>query len=551
MKRISLFLIILSSLFCLLAISVFADDVTDTFYVVSSQDSETAVALKSEGKSVIVLSEVYASTAKDKSNPWLDTFSEGSHVELIFAENIVESIGTDWGIVLNRKITLTVRYNGFSHYVTNNGRSNAFVMRHADASIRFIGTHGIDGENGSVSTDFIVNQSNPDNGNVDITHGKVYCWVYDGDVYAYNMRTSTGEEFIYTTVDDNKTDSKTNTITIHSSASNWIGIAGDGDKKIIDFKDSYFQKHDFDSLDAGSVIDNCVFGNNYFYMDSHGITGGMLVIKNCKLDSVKVDTGRTHLTLIDCDFDVKNLTLNSDGGGKGYALVYTSATCERDGTLNVYKNGSGATPVNSKDVNNDALYAQIVLDFYANPQNYAFGHNIVWNESFAGDKYVSAFTATKGCTRCKSTVETVTLDPFFTSLGYSVFVEGNGGITVGFAVNTKAIAKYEEITGKTLKYGVFATLMDNIGNNSIFNEKGESAQGVISAEIVKIEFAVFELKITGFNEAQKTTKLALGAYISVSYDEETEYFYIQDGKPKENEKYHFASYNDIVGIANN
>ena len=552
MKKVALFLFALSTLFCLFALTTFAQDdpvaVTDTFYVVASQDSEEAIALKDEGKSVIVLSEVYASTAKGATNTWLDNFEEGSHVELIFAENVVESIGADWGIVLNKRITLTVRYNGFSHYVTNNGRSNAFVMRHADASIRFIGTHAIDGEDGSISKDFKPNSANPSAGNVDITHGKVYCWVYDGDVYAYNMRTSTNEEFIFTTADDDVSNSKTNTITVHSCASTWIGISGDGDKKIIDFKDSYIRSHDFESLCTGSVIDNCVFGDNSFYMDSHSLLNEMLVIKNCKLSSIKSDTGRTNLTLIDCEFDVNNLILGSDGGGKGYALIYKTVTCEEDGELNVYRNGSGTTPVNSKDVNNDSKYAQVVIDFYNDPQNYAVGHDIDWSESFADDKYVSVYTAIKGCTKCGDTVEKVTLDAFFISLGYSAPIDGKGGIAIAYMVNVDAIEAYEKITGKTLKYGVFATLKDNIGNAPIFDEKGERAQGVISGEVHEIGFAAFELKVSGFTDKQKDVKLAIGAYVAETKEGITEYSYIQGNKPNENEKYHFVSYNDVAKI---
>ena len=553
MKKVALFLFALSTLFCLFALTTFAQDdpvaVTDTFYVVASQDSEAAIALKGEGKNVIVLAEVYASTAKGATDTWLDNFEEGSHVELIFAENVVESIGTDRGIVLNKRITLTVRYNGFSHYVTNNGRSNAFVMRHADASIRFIGTHAIDGEDGSISKDFKPNSANPSAGNVDITHGKVYCWVYDGDVYAYNMRTSTNEEFIFTTADDDVSNSKTNTITVHSCASTWIGISGDGDKKIIDFKDSYIRSHDFESLCTGSVIDNCVFGDNSFYMDSHSLLNEMLVIKNCKLSSIKSDTGRTNLTLIDCEFDINNLKLGSDGGGKGYALVYKTVTCENDGELNVYKYGSGTTPVNGKDVNEDSKFAQIVIDFYADPQNYAVGHNIEWSDSFADDKYLSEYSAVKGCTKCSKTVEEITLDAFFINLGYSASLDGNGGIAIGYIINVDAIARYEEITGKTLKYGVFVTLKDNIGDSPIFDEKEERAQGVISVEIDKKSFGAFELKLVGFTGEQKDVKLAMGAYVAETKEEITEYSYIQGEAPNENEKYHFVSYNDIINKA--
>ncbi|MBO4982529.1 MAG: leucine-rich repeat domain-containing protein [Clostridia bacterium] len=151
-----------------------------------------------------------------------------------------------------------------------------------------------------------------------------------------------------------------------------------------------------------------------------------------------------------------------------------------------------------------------------------------------------------GCSRCMSYVE-LELDPLFTCLGYSAPENGNGGIAIGFTVNNEAIAEYEEVTGKTLKYGVFAVLQSRLGNNDVFAEGGTVADGVINAEITNYEFVAFELKIVGFTDNQKDTKLAMGAYVAVTDGETTEYSYMQGGEPDENEKYCFVSYNDIVG----
>ncbi len=135
----------------------------------------------------------------------------------------------------------------------------------------------------------------------------------------------------------------------------------------------------------------------------------------------------------------------------------------------------------------------------------------------------------------------------FTCLGYSAPEDGRGGIAVGFTVNNVAIAEYEEVTGKTLKYGVFAVLQSKLKDKDVFAEDGTAAEGVISAEITNYQFVAFELKIVGFTDEQKDTKLAMGAYGAVTDGEKTEYSYMQSGTPNENEKYCFVSYNDIVG----
>ena len=134
----------------------------------------------------------------------------------------------------------------------------------------------------------------------------------------------------------------------------------------------------------------------------------------------------------------------------------------------------------------------------------------------------------------------------FTCLGYSAPEDKRGGIAIGFTVNNAAIKEYEEATGKTLKYGAFAAAKQKLGNSDIFGSDGKVASNVIAAEISGYEFVSFELKIVGFTDEYKDSKLAIGAYVSESDESGTEYSYLQSGTPDENEKYCFVSYNDIV-----
>ena len=130
--------------------------------------------------------------------------------------------------------------------------------------------------------------------------------------------------------------------------------------------------------------------------------------------------------------------------------------------------------------------------------------------------------------------------------GYSAPENGRGGIAIGFDINSEAIKEYEEITGKTLKYGAFAVAQEKLGTSDIFSENGAVANGAIAAEITSYEFSSFELKITGFTDEYKDDKLALGAYVIATYDKTCEYSYIQEGAPAQNEKYAFISYDEVV-----
>ena len=148
----------------------------------------------------------------------------------------------------------------------------------------------------------------------------------------------------------------------------------------------------------------------------------------------------------------------------------------------------------------------------------------------------------EGCTY-KTTEEVKAL---FTCLGYSASESGSAGIAIGYLVSNEAISEYIAITGKTVNYGVFAVLKDKIGNSDIFSPDGGVADGVITADISDHNFEVFELKITGLSEEQKSIEMAIGAYVMVTNGETMEYSYLQSGTPNEGEKYSYVSYNDII-----
>lgn len=163
-------------------------------------------------------------------------------------------------------------------------------------------------------------------------------------------------------------------------------------------------------------------------------------------------------------------------------------------------------------------------------------------------KYTENGTKVLKCNTCglEKAYEAV-VSPLFNCLGYSTPENERDGIAIGYTVNNEAIKEYENATGKSLKYGVFAVAKGKLGNNDIFGSDGSVADNVINAEISSYEFVSFELKIIGFTDEYKDAKLALGAYVAVTEGETTEYSYIQSGTPNEGEKYCFVSYNDIVG----
>ena len=210
-------------------------------------------------------------------------------------------------------------------------------------------------------------------------------------------------------------------------------------------------------------------------------------------------------------------------------------------------------PNNAKYVTEGSIFNDFTAD----------GVNILFNDSDGLDDYVTArhdFTVFGGvsyvrfneagtktmiCSVCGAQ-SYESISPLFTCLGYSAPESGEGSLTIAFTVDKKAISEYEELAGKTVKYGVFAVSQGNLGANDIFNVNGEAASGVINADITYNTCAVFELKITGFTDEYKDIKLAMGAYVAVGDGENVEYSYMQANAPTQGEKYCFASYNDAI-----
>ena len=156
---------------------------------------------------------------------------------------------------------------------------------------------------------------------------------------------------------------------------------------------------------------------------------------------------------------------------------------------------------------------------------------------------------TTSCTNDGCTYSTSeNLNELFVCLGYSASENGDGGFALGFLIDKKAIGEYEKATNETLKYGVFAVSQQKLGSGSVFDtEDGSLVSGAISIDVTGYEYSAFVIKVVGFAEEQKDSKLAMGAYVAVTKDGTTTYEYLQDDSEgtKVND-YFFVSYNEII-----
>ena len=537
MRRKLLFILFLISVMCcLFAITAFAQ--SQTYYLVQSADSEATSALLAEGKTNIVTIAELTSSNSSTPGTFFQGIQDNSSVEFILAENIVTSGGENEGILINKPITVTIVYNGFIHAVTNGNRFNGIALRHGEARVRLIGSQGV-GENGEISTEFVAptyqNGAITSRGNLDAYHsGKVYVWVFDGYVYAENMRTVTGEEFVYSESNSNK---EYEFISCACNTDNYaIGLQG-SNGKIVKLENGYYSGLQAYSVLTGSYAKNITVEGKGLHLDSWLVPGNIWELTGCTINKISTSTGRTHLKLIDCTVDPANLSLNGDGGGDQFVRIYKSATCTEPGSLEIYRStGRGS----------DNPYAEELANFSAP----ALGHSYSWAHIYAGDKFVSALTVENACTNCGDVTEAIIIDAMFNTLGFSVPEFGGGlAIVVGYKINNDAIAQYEALTGFTINFGCVVALKDKLGEfNAPLDENGDAvvlqSGRVIKTDVTSNKLAYMDLKVSLTGE-HVDLSLLMSAFITETTNEGVWVSYLQsENQLVKDNQFTYVSFNN-------
>ena len=237
-----------------------------------------------------------------------------------------------------------------------------------------------------------------------------------------------------------------------------------------------------------------------------------------------------------------------------FTTYYTGTDYERIKTLcsNSTRLSQAGTSTYADYVSGNYTSKKFMLIYDCNICTVGFdgNHAMSGNEIMNFVSFLEQITFTDTCTRegCGKEAVKKTIAPLFVNLGYSASEYDGAQISVNYKVNMQAVKDYEKATGETVSYGVFAALADKIGANDIFGADGKVLEGVIAADITGSGYTLFNLKITGFTEAQKKLPFAMGAFVGAEKNGSTEYSYLQIAAPAEGEKYYFATYNEAAKL---
>lgn len=153
-----------------------------------------------------------------------------------------------------------------------------------------------------------------------------------------------------------------------------------------------------------------------------------------------------------------------------------------------------------------------------------------WTVEMGADGYLGEMGATNTCTVCGRVIAEETISPIFETLGYSYNAVTLDGITQHYAVNRDALARYEELTGKRVTFGVVAASKDSLVNGHPIDANGAPVKdGVVAVDFEKTDYVVFDIKVTGIPEKYlNSAEMICSAYVIA----DGEISYIDNGEMK-------------------
>lgn len=574
MKRTLFIIAFAFMLIFVLSVISFANDTDNTYYIVQSEESELAASLIAEGKSIVGIEKLYSSPANamaENSTYFISQF-DGKTLNLILAENVSHRAGNDsgpraTGIRLDKAVTLNVYFNGHSWWIPDDNNYSGFFVNNQNAHLYLIGNRTLE----EVSAAFDPNSvsATVKSPKVDYYGGYVGLYIETGNVTVKNAVIIGHDELIY---QRNDSASGTTVLTldtcmvrIKNSKYDPISLKCEGTGNVasasatIRFNHLYTDDVQINNVMADSYINNSVIktfytdswhandriGKDYIYINNTAIneytTYGDCqhpIAKNSTFGKINLtgDTsGGAYATLIDSTYtELYLVRRNTEPKRNGILYIVTEADCENAATRIVY----------TYDEETKANVSSIDEEYPKN--NPALGHSTKNNPlSVSYTSFLEKGNGLFVCDVCLKEYEGE-VNPLFTFIGYSLMEGENASVAIGYKINTEALKIYEDATKKTLNYGVYAVSKDKIGDKDIFDADGKVSEGVINADLSEFNFRTIELKIKGISDEYKNSKLAMGVYVMENDGEKTSYSYLQYGNIAENEKYSFASYNEIL-----
>ncbi len=527
MKKLLITLALSLAMLCAFTICVFAtDNEAVEYYIVQNGESELATSLKNEGKNVLNVYDLFSNA----ENCFFNTMADGDSVIFNLAENLTTEMSgvsnnptVSPAIKIDKAITVTVNFLGYSWYQTSEKGYDGFVLLNADATLNLIGTKA-KLEDGTVRTLGTSYSSTEYSDEIDLYSNFVAVYAGGGTLYCENLSISCLEEPIFqkdgylagaVTAEfvDSAFRARTNYFGINlggkNNCNNIIKVNGGvyGTISIHNpLEGCYIKNARLLSTTGGNslyidswknrnaytfLVENSIFDDRYWAEGDANI----LIFKNSTLGIIYLrgdGSGGAYAEVIDCTYDSVDFTGNK---GTGQLTVINSASCEKAGSRVVvtYSNEANLeTP--------DESYSAPALGHLI-PEEAVSG--VEWENFFENGAYCGI------CSRCQEDTKETTpsASPLFVNKGLSFaeYADTTRSMTQAYKVNREMLVYLED----GYDFGIVATI----------NEAGAEltpaldGSGVVSASFKALGYSIFNVKVTNIPDTHNNTKIVFCAYL--------------------------------------
>ena len=142
-------------------------------------------------------------------------------------------------------------------------------------------------------------------------------------------------------------------------------------------------------------------------------------------------------------------------------------------------------------------------------------HTDNWVVSVGSEGLLGEINFANICPSCGVTVASESYACMFDTLGYSY--SDNGGITQHYGVDRDVVARYEELTGETVKFGVVTATRNHVAGNPINSNGTPVSNKVVAVDFTDTVYDVFDVIVTGIPEGNfDNTEIICCAYVIVN-----------------------------------
>ncbi len=160
-----------------------------------------------------------------------------------------------------------------------------------------------------------------------------------------------------------------------------------------------------------------------------------------------------------------------------------------------------------------AAFGNVTITYANHCETYFDGVHQAGENNYVLKSFVESFIEESVCINCNLKSTVATYDPIMVFVGYSAKINGDR-ICVGYTINKESIDVYKAKTGKALTFGVTAAVVaDGTTQHQTVNSDLTAVNDKTVIALIDSAYAGFDFIISGFNSDYYEKSLVMGAFV--------------------------------------